>query len=737
MRILRSPTAALLMFLLAACTGPEETVSPTEPPPAASVAAPSTAAPAPASEAPKARRPDPNDPLRHQPDLPAERRAVTVIDGERRVVDAEAAVAAGYTLVDLSDTWTPFIFQPQHDAAGREMKNRYRANYLCLANDLCDEDGEALPAGEVNYLELFGIPPTLGVIRERVVADEEKACYGEIDYALIGSIERIPIRNTQLQKKYDRRIDGLETSLNKLLDEHGVDTLEELLPLEPKRTVDIEDVLTRRKHREVFAEVEKRLRCEGYLTAKLKHKDGVFDDGMHAALRRFQRRHKIYADPWITRDTITAAKKKPLEGNHDALHRALRERVVAAAHILEDGSTNAADGTPQTYTGADGRTHPVRDLVTEFTDAAIAQLGLETPEETKEFFERFTAEDFAGPLRGAVRFPALPEYYGPHMDLFLEIDRGDVYYDPPWHPKTGDLRYQHRKNLPKLTLYLTYNEQRFPLVRWPTTIGGWRAEQAANGYEYWRYKESDVGERVIRRVVAGPTWIPPETTPLRGLVKAKTVNGAWTSVVNYDEMGPGYLSAYGLVAGYFVVPGKNGAPDWDNGIRAHGSSDYMSIGSQRGYSHGCHRLLNHLAVRLYGFILNHRTIKVNGDQPLNASRQFLYKDAAYEIRVVTRGFEYELTPPLPVNVLEGNVKGKLRRPPGGYHPKPELEYPSATPPRLGKQTAESRAGGGGAETPAPAAEPGSPAAEAGSASPEPAAASPEPGAAAPAAETAE
>ena len=75
------------------------------------------------------------------------------------------------------------------------------------------------------------------------------------------------------------------------------------------------------------------------------------------------------------------------------------------------------------------------------------------------------------------------------------------------------------------------------------------------------------------------------------------------SVVNYDELGPGYLSAYGLVAGYFVVPGQNGRNDFDNGVRAHGSSDYLSIYSANGFSHGCHRLPNHLAIRMYSFIL--------------------------------------------------------------------------------------------------------------------------------------
>ncbi len=56
------------------------------------------------------------------------------------------------------------------------------------------------------------------------------------------------------------------------------------------------------------------------------------------------------------------------------------------------------------------------------------------------------------------------------------------------------------------------------LARWRTTIGGWRAEQASDGYEYYRYKGSDVGPRVWRHIVAGPVWIAPTSSPLRGLV---------------------------------------------------------------------------------------------------------------------------------------------------------------------------------------------------------------------------
>jgi hypothetical protein len=149
------------------------------------------------------------------------------------------------------------------------------------------------------------------------------------------------------------------------------------------------------------------------------------------------------------------------------------------------------------------------------------------------------------------------------------------------------------------------------------------------------------------------------------------------------------------VAGYFVVLGENGKPDWDNGIRAHGSAEYLSIGNSSSYSHGCHRLHNHLAVRLYSFILQHRQIKILGDQTLGFSRQFLYKDQVYELRLPSRGSYFELTPPLPVEVLEGRIRGERKKPYTEYVPKPGVIYPGP-PPKPGAKGGEDRAGGGGA-----------------------------------------
>ena len=70
--------------------------------------------------------------------------------------------------------------------------------------------------------------------------------------------------------------------------------------------------------------------------------------------------------------------------------------------------------------------------------------------------------------------------------------------------------------------------------------------------------------------------------------------------------------------------------------------------SPLGFSHGCHRLPNHLAIRLYSFILRHRKMRVIGDMPLGNERQFLKGDEVYEIRIPSQGYGYVLDPPLPV-----------------------------------------------------------------------------------------
>ena len=676
------------LFLFLGCGG--RATTPLPPPQAAppTTLAPPAHAPKPTS-APKPE-PQPAPVQQAAPTLPESDRALVIRDGQESWTSASGAARSGYTVVDLGDDWTPYIFAEHHSPDGQPLPNRYRRVFLGLANDTLDDDGEPLPAGEKNYLELYGIPPSLGVLRTRFLEDEKQKCHEGANLAAMEAVETVSYVAPEKVKQEAQRIIRLRSELEQARKKAHVQTLAELAAKDPKLEPKIKLVERRAKEKTAMSEVERRLACEGMFKRGLKHTPGVYDDAMRLAVRRFQQKHMIYESNYLRQKTMDALARAPLANDHLSLLRVLRERVVDAAGVLEDGSAEGKNG-PATYTDAKGQTVPVRNLVEELSKSAVDQLGLDTPEAALAFFKRHPAADFHH-LRTALRLPALPDYYGPDMDLSIVIDRGDVWYDLPWDAE-GVRHPQPRKRFPSFHVYTKYNNQRISLARWRTTIGGWRAEQASDGYEYFRYKGSDVGPRVIRHVVAGPVWIAPESTPIRSLIKNKTVNGMNQRVVNYDELGPGFLSAYGLVAGYLVVPGKAGKPDWDNGIRAHGSSEYLSMYSSEGFSHGCHRLPNHLAIRLYSFILHHRPMQIVGDQPANIARQFLQGNDVFEIRVPSRGYQYVLEPPLPVDVLEGDIKGNLKKPVMTYVPKPGVRYPGP-PPAVGA-SAESRAAGAG------------------------------------------
>jgi hypothetical protein len=630
--------------------------------------------------------------------LPAERRAIQVVDGDERLVDTDLARERGLVVVDLSDNFSPYIFQDGKGPGGAVLANRYRNVFIGLANDRTDGDGDPLPPGERNYLELYGIPPSLSVLRKRFLQDVDRTCEGGVDNAKLLAVDSIETWGKATEKKeladHAYRGQRLEAAQKKL----GAVSLEELAEKDPRYAGEVKKFLRITAERIAFTEVEKRLVCEGLLDAS-KHKEGSYDMPMRNAALDFQQKNAIFAQADLTRATLEAMARPLLENDFQALRRTLAERVAASGRIVEDGTAievmpPARPNRPRripTYKNSAGQDVPVPDLIGQATDALLARLGLFSPPDALAFFKRHAESDFRW-LRAAVRFPPLPEYYGPQMDLVAEIDRGDVWYGFPFDEK-GERRAQYRAHYPSFNLYVNWRGEKVPLVSWRTTIGGWRTEVASDGQEYYRYKESDVGHRVWRHIVAAPVWVPPTSAPLASMVKTKWVAGAYPKVTNYDETGPGYLSAYGLVAGIHEKPhaGAAGLGYLDNGIRTHGSFDYLSLRGR--FSHGCHRLYNNLAVRLFSFVLQHRKAKAIGPITLGVRRTFYWDGEVYDLRLPTRGFYYELDPPMSVDTLKGRIKGQTKQPITEYMQKPGVDYGgSKPPPVLGGP--DSKAGGG-------------------------------------------
>ena len=224
------------------------------------------------------------------------------------------------------------------------------------------------------------------------------------------------------------------------------------------------------------------------------------------------------------------------------------------------------------------------------------------------------------------------------MDLAAEIDRGDVWYDFPFDAR-GKPVEQRRDHYPHLTLFVRWNGQKIPLCSWRTTIGSWRSELHDNGQGLLQVQEL---RRRPARVEADrrdarldPARRNAGQGPARAPVLDRDVGPV--TVVNTDVMGPGYQSAYGLVMGIHVDPKRGG---FDNQIRTHGSVDYTSIA--RRFSHGCHRLVNNRAVRLFDFVLRHQPFKRIGAVPLNVKRTFQVDGQTYHYALTTRGYYYEL-----------------------------------------------------------------------------------------------
>jgi len=603
-------------------------------------------------------------------ELSGARRVYVFRDG--RQVDSVTEPEArdrGLTVVDLGDDWAPYIFS-EDASLGAVGRQPYRPTFVALANERFGDGPEWDRARADRFLELYGIFPTLNVLRRRLLDDERHACHAAIDDAALVDLRYTlrPGADLEGQRTRVRIMPTLGRTLERVRSERGLASIDALAN-------DRRYGYVLRRYRAMRAPVQAtramqgHLRCEGLLSRRAEQ--DVFDLWTAAGLKAYQRKHMIVSWGLLDDDTRQAMLSDSRELDYRAVLRALRERVVDATGVIEDGSTSDSWGTVvDRHLDAEDFHHVARygalangapDLVSAATDRAARELGWTSPEATREWFRIRTPEEVSS-LEVGVALPPKPSYYHFPMELRAEIDRGDVWFDYPY-TRTGAPRGHPERKRPTITIFAKDGDREVALVRWDTTIGSWQPDQLPNGYVRLRYKESPAGTRVWRDIVASPAWLPPDSTPDEDLVRRRPGG----DVINSDLVGPGYASAYGLAMAvnhlHYTPRGRTEPVFFDQGIRVHGSVSYQSI--LRSHSHGCHRLFNHLAVRLMSFLVKHRTVVRRGAMDVRYQRDVVSEGRALRLRMSTRGYLYELTPPVTVRVLEGQIRGRLHRAPAG------------------------------------------------------------------------
>ena len=536
---------------------------------------------------------------------------VVFAEGEARgSLCVDDVAKEGLTVLDLADSWTPRVFMPDPQTKSAP---EYRQKYLELAGS------------ENADLGLNGIASNVSLTARRLLDDKRHTCNA--------AIERKPLVE-------------LAAATSSAANEKARAAL-----------------LKQPQARDAIKVIQAELVCAGFL--KSSQVSGVLTQATHSALETFRRRNLIVGSG-LDQDTLAALALGGEELAFRALLRGVRERVAEAAGLIEDGTASetrelvvdrAIDLTRFAPLTEEALKNGAPDLVDRATDRAARELGWLTPESARSFLAAKSKQELAA-LRVAVALPSAPAYHSDAMELRVEVDRGDVFHGTPSEAALARRKAGNARP-PSFVVYAKDGDKEVALIRWATTIGGWKKERQEDGEIGLKYKASDVGDRVWRQIIAAPAWMPPESTPETDLLhEDKEGNVA----LKRDLIQPGYRNAYGLVMLiHHEEVTRGGKTSYlDHGIRTHGSVDYRSI--KRGTSHGCHRLYNQLALRLSGFLLDHRTSVRRGKMKTEYRRTLLWNEQTVEVEVPTRGYLFELNPPVPVRVLEGSISGDKQSP---------------------------------------------------------------------------
>jgi hypothetical protein len=215
-------------------------------------------------------------------------RTIPVLEAGRETgrICPELAPAAGLTVVDLSDSWSPLMLRG----------TPYESTYVALANETPGEGHEWDRARSDRYLELYGIPPNLRVVSTRLLDTPRHICHALAGMGALAA-EEGSLRMYQAGAP-------------------------EYAPL--------------------LMALDQRLTCEGLLPVSSRPRPRW---KLEQAMAAYQRKHTVVSRGILGPETRAALAEDSRELDFRAVLRVLRARVIDATGVIEDGTALAARGT--------------------------------------------------------------------------------------------------------------------------------------------------------------------------------------------------------------------------------------------------------------------------------------------------------------------------------------------------------------------------------------------------------
>lgn len=636
--------------------------------------------------------------------------SIPVVEGGRFTgqTTRENARRDGLTVVDLSDDWLPYVFSEE---PGKPQP--LRPYLINLANGRFHGPGNYARAREDRFFEAFGIFPSLNLVRRRLADKKRHACHERVKDGVLEELsarnvipaeeaEKVPNPNPATAKETPMVTTGRTISPRPLTAQEkraviamqahlrcedllsgkatpgrmdrrtseGLKTYQHLQMLADNANIDFETraALLGDSREQDFRALLRALR------ARVVDVTGLIEDGSALGVQGQVQGRVIDTNEFLPLSAPPGAAKPDRSAQNP---RTGSEPPAMRSDGQSPSSRDAnppapAQAPPAVAAEASAKIVPAPDLIAAATQAASQALGWTSPEAVLASTlvasppaSKRPARKAAGkgpaplPTAVAIRLPPLPPYHSPNMELRAEIDRGEVLLARPRLDKDGHKMWKPPvADRPTITLFAHVGDHDVALCRWPTTIGGWKMFQKSDGTMALKYKESVTGDALWTEVLATPTWHPAPGMPTSHLL----IKVGDTFMPKTEIIGPGYHAAYGLVAmvhKQIMGVTANGEPDlMDLRIRTHGTPGYRTV--KRGESNGCHRLHNYEALRLAAFLVKHHANTRDGLVPEDYERHLQYKGQDIALQSDSKGYRFKLTPPVPVKVLSGDIRGNAK-----------------------------------------------------------------------------